>query len=195
MDWVLSIQELISSPSKVYTLCLGHHFIRDTTTSLDGHGHSTCSDGSYSVSELVENISGYRESLVFLTDHNTLTHFDSVANALFKLDGSSTIIPGSEITCDLNGVRCHVIIVGGNNDEHAFSFFSRIRCNYIDREYDRLRQIHIDNGIEFNGEDYLTFCAKRTPNWTLTYDYIKHLEENGILGYGHAELIRRGEKY
>lgn len=159
--------------SMVYQQAIGTALFHNKANRLDGHGHSINSDGSYSIQEIFRR--KYSSSIVILTDHNSLLHFDEI----YRLNNgplltSIVLIPGIEITCQLRKSRCHVIIVGSSSkDDQLLKFMKDQKVRYFNRELHRLECIKKSNpGIRINKKEYITFCNERTPNWTITYNYL-----------------------
>ncbi|MCR5260547.1 MAG: PHP domain-containing protein [Candidatus Gastranaerophilales bacterium] len=73
---------------------------------VDFHMHSIYSDGSDSVDELLENIKQAGLKTFALTDHDT---FDGCIEMSEKVSGDIKFIKGIELTCTLQGIKCHLL--------------------------------------------------------------------------------------
>lgn len=70
---------------------------------IDIHTHTTYSDGSFSVKELLEEAERTGLSLLSITDHNTIQAYQELDNANTRNLFSGFIIPGVEITTTYKG--------------------------------------------------------------------------------------------
>lgn len=165
----------IKSPSKIFSSILALGFLYNRTLTIDGHGHSDYSDGIFTISNLAETTSVFKDSMIFLTDHNTIQHFAAIPKIIFSkkyLTSIPVIVPGIEITCQFNGQRCHTIWLGGKCDQELIGFMVKQRSLYIDRETERLKKISNHTHLRLDRKDYLSFCGTKTPNWTITFNYL-----------------------
>lgn len=78
-------------------------------TKIDLHIHSNYSDGSNSISELAEIIKDSGLEIFALTDHDTVSGCDEMANLVGQ---NIKFIKGVEFTCITNGVKCHILGFG-----------------------------------------------------------------------------------
>lgn len=72
----------------------------------DLHLHSIYSDGSDTVRELVENVKNAGINLFALTDHDTN---EGCFEILQYIPSSIRFIPGIELTCLTDSVKCHIL--------------------------------------------------------------------------------------
>lgn len=79
-------------------------------TTIDLHSHSTCSDGSFSPTRLVEEASTRGVTTLALTDHDTMHGLDE-AEAAARAQGIE-FVPGVEITCECAGTEVHMLGLG-----------------------------------------------------------------------------------
>lgn len=75
-------------------------------TKVDLHVHSNCSDGSNSISELIEIIKTNDLKIFALTDHDTVSGCDEMEQLTPK---NIKFIKGVELTCITNGIKCHIL--------------------------------------------------------------------------------------
>jgi predicted metal-dependent phosphoesterase TrpH len=81
---------------------------------IDLHTHSSCSDGSLSPSQLVEEAARAGLAAIALTDHDTLT---GVKEALAAGNEAGVeVISGIEISADLDGRDVHLLGYGADPD-------------------------------------------------------------------------------
>lgn len=74
---------------------------------IDLHTHSTWSDGTTSVAELLEQAAGYRLDAIALTDHDTTAGWEE-ARAHVARTGVM-VIPGIEVSCEHGRASVHVL--------------------------------------------------------------------------------------
>ena len=72
----------------------------------DLHLHSTYSDGSDNISELVKTIESAKLKVVALSDHDT---FDGLFELEKQLDDSVRFIKAIELTCLADDIKCHIL--------------------------------------------------------------------------------------
>ncbi len=76
----------------------------------DLHMHSTCSDGSLSVAELVEAVHAAGVSVFALTDHDTVTGLAEASVRAQQL--GLTLVPGVEISTRFESLELHILGYG-----------------------------------------------------------------------------------
>lgn len=89
---------------------------------IDLHVHSTCSDGTYTPTELVEYAIKKKLSAFALTDHDTTAGLEE---AFLAANDRIEIIPGIELSTEYQGRDIH--IVGLDFDYQSEEFQSRVR--------------------------------------------------------------------
>lgn len=75
----------------------------------DLHIHSSYSDGSDDIFDLVEKIKNAKIDIFALTDHDTIEGVIKLSNYDFK---EIRFIKGVELTCKLNDIKCHILGYG-----------------------------------------------------------------------------------
>ena len=73
---------------------------------IDLHVHTTCSDGTFTPSEVVALARDRGLSVIAITDHDTA---DGVREALEAADGWLEVVPGVEFSAELDGASVHVL--------------------------------------------------------------------------------------
>lgn len=74
---------------------------------IDLHIHSDCSDGSDSVESLLNIIANANIKIAALTDHDTISGCEKLEK--LNLPTDIKIIKGIELTCEQNGLQCHIL--------------------------------------------------------------------------------------
>ncbi len=86
---------------------------------VDLHMHSTYSDGTLKPAELIEKIGKTALKIIALTDHDTTQGIDEALQAA-KRYPKLTIIPGVEISTEIEGGEVHILAYYVNRDDAAF---------------------------------------------------------------------------
>jgi predicted metal-dependent phosphoesterase TrpH len=74
---------------------------------VDLHIHTKLSDGTYSVEEIINAASAKKLRIISITDHDCINAYPSAQN--FGSECGIEVIPGVELSCELNGVDIHVL--------------------------------------------------------------------------------------
>lgn len=128
-------------------------------TIIDLHVHTTYSDGSYNVLELLNAAQKNRLSLISITDHNTIqAHFELLnPNIRNKFDGE--IITGIEITTTYKGETIEVLGYGFDIDkmqhflnDNVLTFEEKQLKEYelIKKQYKKIGVIFDEKNIQFD---------------------------------------------
>lgn len=75
----------------------------------DLHIHTTASDGSLTPAEVVNQASLVNLNYISLTDHDTVNGLVSLPPAVYSAKRKVTVIPGIELSTDLNGREVHLL--------------------------------------------------------------------------------------
>lgn len=156
---------------------------------IDLHSHTTYSDGSYSVLELLEEAQKTKLSLLSITDHNTIqAHFDLQDSRLRKkFDGK--IITGIEITTTYKGEIIEVLGYGFDIDimqnllePNVLSFKDKQLKEYelIKEQYHKIGLTFDINNIKFdpNTESSRSAWVKEIKKYPENYKFF--LNEDDI---------------
>ena len=81
------------------------------------HAHSSCSDGSDTVSELLDNLRRTGIGLFSLTDHDTIRGIREMKRLVPK---DMTFIPGIEFSCIAGSAKCHILGYGYDPENELF---------------------------------------------------------------------------
>ena len=79
---------------------------------IDIHTHTTYSDGSFSVIELLQEAEKKNLSLLSITDHNTIDGYYELENSNIRNIFSGNILTGIEITTTYKGETIEVLGYG-----------------------------------------------------------------------------------
>lgn len=76
---------------------------------VDMHTHSTHSDGTFSVPELLELAEKREMAILAITDHNAVDAYDDLKDAEIRKIFNGIIVPGCEVTTTFNGEIIEVL--------------------------------------------------------------------------------------
>ncbi len=96
---------------------------------IDLHTHSTCSDGTYSVKELIDYAHEKNLAAIALTDHDTVKGLDEALDYCSKTYDDMEVIPGIEFSTVNEGKDVH--IVGLYIDHHNKEFVDSL-TDFVD---------------------------------------------------------------
>ena len=119
----------------------------------DLHMHSTCSDGKYSTSIILDKVLNVGLSTFALSDHDSIDHIPLINACIESKRIDIQFIPATEISCEHNGESIHVLAYYKNGDMSHFSdIFNKInieRKNVIRRKMSlKLNELGYDIDFE-----------------------------------------------
>lgn len=126
---------------------------------IDIHSHTTHSDGSFSVKELLNEAERIGLSLLSITDHNTIDAYDELQNINIRNIFSGNIIPGIEITTTYKGETIEILGYGFdlkimkqflNSNVLTFEEKQLKEYELIKDQYQKIGIIFDENKIKFN---------------------------------------------
>ncbi|MFK0190533.1 PHP domain-containing protein [Kitasatospora sp. NPDC090308] len=86
---------------------------------IDLHAHSNASDGTDSPAELVANAVAAGLDVVALTDHDTVAGYGAAAAAVAGT--GLVLVPGAELSCQVDGISMHLLAYLFDPAEPAFA--------------------------------------------------------------------------
>lgn len=104
----------------------------------DLHVHSNCSDGSDSISDLIENIKKSDIKIFSLTDHDTI---EGVREIEKIIPSNVTFIKGVELTCQTEFFKCHILGFDYNPDDKGLNDLIKLGKE--------LRRIKLEKRIDY----------------------------------------------
>ena len=105
---------------------------------IDLHTHSTCSDGTYSVKELMDYAHEKNLAAIALTDHDTVDGLDEASSYVKEKYPDMELVPGIEFSTDEEGKDVH--IVGLYIDHHNAEFTGKLQ-QFIDSRTERNKKM------------------------------------------------------
>lgn len=119
---------------------------------IDLHCHTTYSDGSFSVVELLKEAEKEELTLLSITDHNTIQAYYELENSDIREKFKGNILPGVEITTTYKGEIIEVLGYGFDLD----TMNELLRLNVLSfeekqlKEYDLIKNRYREIGVTFD---------------------------------------------
>lgn len=155
---------------------------------IDLHTHSTCSDGTLSVKELMDYAHEKNLAAIALTDHDTVKGLDTALSYSKETYPDMEVIPGIEFSTVNEGKDLH--IVGLYIDHHDSAFADKLQGfvdSRIKRNIEMCRKLREEAGIPITYEE----LSASYPKAVLTRaHYAKFMVERGYAG-SVAEVFDR----
>ncbi|MDD2971437.1 MAG: PHP domain-containing protein [Lachnospiraceae bacterium] len=150
----------------------------------DLHIHSTVSDGSLSIAEIIDTASKIGLDVIAITDHDTLSHAEQITGLLAKKEYenlSLKVLAGLEISCFDNeeNYRVHVLGYDIKKPEIVENFVHPL---LLARHENSMKQIQIlnESGFRINPEKIKKADGK--------YIYKQHIMDY-LVSIGQAEAL------
>ena len=158
---------------------------------IDIHSHTTYSDGSFSVKELLNEAERIGLSLLSITDYNTIDAYYEIKDSNIRNIFSGNIISGTEITTTYKGETIEVL--GYGFELEKMKHF--LNSNVLTFEEKQIKEYELD-GLEcfyttFTEEqsNYLiNLCKERHMYRSGGSDFHGTRKVNHNLGIGHDNL-------
>jgi len=145
---------------------------------IDLHTHSNCSDGTFSVKELIDYAHEKNLSAIALTDHDTVIGLDEAINYTEKTYSDIEFIPGIEFSTVNEGKDVHV--VGLYINHHNPEFVKRLKA-FADSRRERNEKM----------------CKKLTEEagLSITYDELLRTFPNAVITRAHYAKLMLDKGY
>ncbi|WP_026666885.1 PHP domain-containing protein [Butyrivibrio sp. AE2005] len=155
---------------------------------IDLHTHSTYSDGTFSVEELIDRAHEKGLAAIALTDHDTVDGVDEAIEYAASKYPDLEVIPGVELSTEGEGREVH--IVGLYIDNHDKEFVSGLK-DFIDsrtvRNKKMCKKLTEEAGIPISYEE----LTKEFPDTVITRaHYAKFMVDRGYVN-SRAEVFDR----
>ena len=146
---------------------------------IDLHTHSNCSDGTFSVKELMDYAHEKNLAAIALTDHDTVDGLDEAISYTKERYPDMELVPGIEFSTVEEGKDVHV--VGLFIDHHNEVFISRLK-QFIDSRDERNRKMCLklseEAGIPITYEELISTF----PGAVITRaHYAKYMVDRGYV--------------
>ncbi|SCX86574.1 hypothetical protein SAMN02910451_00591 [Butyrivibrio hungatei] len=155
---------------------------------IDLHTHSTYSDGTFSVKELIDRAHEKGLAAIALTDHDTVDGVDEAIEYAASKYPDLEVVPGVELSTEGEGREVH--IVGLYIDNHDDEFVSGLK-DFIDSRTTRnkkmCKKLTEEAGIPISYEE----LTKEFPDTVITRaHYAKFMVDRGYVN-SRAEVFDR----
>lgn len=118
---------------------------------VDLHIHTTCSDGQYSVDEILEKAKEKGLKIIGIVDHDTIKHFEVLSKSKVAIDmllNRFQIFAGVEFSCKIGSLKMHLIGYSINyKDEKIVKLIEKadeLRLKKLYCYIDRLKSLDIN---------------------------------------------------
>ncbi len=146
---------------------------------VDLHTHSTCSDGTYSVKELIDYAHEKELAAISLTDHDTVSGLDEASKYCKANYPEMEFVPGIEFSTVNEGKDIH--IVGLYIDYHNEAFnasLEKFRNSRTERNIKMCEKLKNEAGIDITYDALL----KAFPGTSITRaHYAKYMVDMGFV--------------
>lgn len=96
---------------------------------IDLHIHSSYSDGSDSVVDILKNAESIGLEIISITDHDTCLAYDEIEKMDYKDYFSGRIVKGCEITTSYKGVRIEILAYNMTNHSNITDYLAPFICD------------------------------------------------------------------
>ncbi len=145
---------------------------------IDLHTHSTCSDGSYSVRELIDYAHEKELAAIALTDHDTIDGDDEAVSYGKEKYPDMEVIPGIEFSTVNEGKDVHVVGLYINTKDQAFKDkLATFKNARVERNIKMCKKL-TEGGLPMTYEE----LTEAFPNTAITRaHYAKFMLEKGYI--------------
>lgn len=145
---------------------------------IDLHTHSTCSDGSYSVRELIDYAHEKELAAIALTDHDTIDGDDEAVSYGKEKYPEMEVIPGIEFSTVNEGKDVHIVGLYINTKDQAFKDkLATFKNARVERNIKMCKKL-TEGGLPMTYEE----LTEAFPNTAITRaHYAKFMLEKGYI--------------
>lgn len=102
---------------------------------IDLHIHTTYSDGSYTISEILKEAQSKKISTISITDHNTISAYNELENNEIRSLYKGNIINGCELLTSYNAELIDIL---------AYNFNLQLMQKYLNQVYNSKSPLYVD---------------------------------------------------
>lgn len=152
---------------------------------IDIHTHTNYSDGSSTVSELLEEAQTKGLTLLSITDHNTIAAYHELAHPEIRNKFSGSIIPGVEITTTYNGETIEVLGYGFDLNKMQKLLKENVLTfeNKQLKEFDLIKNQYRKIGVKFDATAIKFDPKTQSSRAAFVEEIKKHPENNRFFLY------------
>ena len=155
---------------------------------IDLHTHSTCSDGTFSVKELIDRAHEKGLAAIALTDHDTVEGIDEAVRYAAEKYPDLEVVPGIELSTESDGREVHIVgLFIDNHDKDFVDSLSAFIDSRTTRNIKMCKKLTEEAGIPISYEE----LEKEFPDTVITRaHFAKFMVERGYVN-SRAEVFDR----
>ena len=155
---------------------------------IDLHTHSTCSEGTFSVKELIDRAHENGLEAIALTDHDTVEGIDEAVRYAAEKYPDLEVIPGIELSTESDGREVHIVgLFIDNNDKEFVESLSAFIDSRTTRNIKMCKKLSEEAGIPISYEELI----EEYPDTVITRaHFAKFMVEKGYVN-SRAEVFDR----
>ena len=155
---------------------------------IDLHTHSTCSDGTFSVKELIDRAHEKGLAAIALTDHDTVEGIDAAVQYAAEKYPDLEVVPGIELSTESDGREVHIVgLFIDNHDKDFVDSLSAFIDSRTTRNIKMCKKLTEEAGIPISYEE----LEKEFPDTVITRaHFAKFMVEKGYVN-SRAEVFDR----
>lgn len=132
---------------------------------IDLHTHSTCSDGTFSVKELIDRAHEKGLAAIALTDHDTVEGIDAAVQYAAEKYPDLEVVPGIELSTESDGREVHIVgLFIDNHDKDFVDSLSAFIDSRTTRNIKMCKKLTEEAGIPISYEE----LEKEFPDTVIT---------------------------
>lgn len=157
---------------------------------IDLHIHSTYSDGSLTVKELLQEAQNKQLEIISITDHDKVEAYGELSNLDIKQYFSGKIIPGCEFKCYFQEYKLPIEILGyGIDVEKIKKEINQKKITEIQNRYlQHLKEVGNKIGLKFNQDVEINDNAFGYASTVFEAEILKYPENISILEKNKIDL-------
>lgn len=157
---------------------------------VDLHIHSTYSDGSYTVKEILQEAQNKNLEVISITDHDKVEAYEELSTFDAKQYFSGKIIPGCEFKCYFEEYKLPIEILGYGIDTDKFKEYSKENNIYhIQNRYlQHLKEVGRKIGLKFNNDLRIDDKVMAYASQVFQDEISKYPENEIILEKNHIDM-------
>ena len=146
---------------------------------IDLHMHTTYTDGTCSVSELLSQAETKGLTLISITDHDCVNAYDELANPETRKLFSGKIITGVELGCKFGNLQMEILAYGLDPNKiksHCENYTQYKYNTFVNRKFiDKMKEF----GFQIENVDITKHCSNLLNRWLVEYkDFFDSINPN-----------------
>lgn len=157
---------------------------------IDLHIHSTYSDGSYTVKEILQEAQKKELEIISITDHDKVDAYEELANLEVKRYFSGQIVPGCEFKCYFEEYKLPIEILGYGIDTNKLKEYNRENniSKIQDRYLQHLKKVGEQIGLKFDKDLRIDNELMAYVSQIFQDEILKYPENNEILKKNNIDM-------